>query len=131
MRWPVAASVLLMLVVVSGCDAEDAAEPPQDVTVSDPTVGGTTAGDGPTVVLAEIEFQPDRIAVAPGTTISFVHEDGGTPHTVTARDGSFESGQLEQGQVFTVTVEEAGEIPFYCQVHPDRMQGVIEISDGD
>jgi plastocyanin len=100
------------------------------VDVSDPTISDTVPhGTEPMVTMVDIAYQPDRITVQPGDTISFVHDDPDIPHTVTARDGSFESGQIEAGETFTVTVQGPGEIPFYCQIHPDRMQGVIEIVD--
>lgn len=95
--------------------------------------GATTTGapgGGPEVVLSDITFEPSEITVEPGTTITFVHEDGGIPHTVTADDGSFDSGQMADGDSFTVTVEEAGEIPFFCEIHPDQMQGTIQVTEG-
>lgn len=96
--------------------------------------GGATTTAAPTegaeVALADISFEPSQITVEPGTTITFVHEDGGIPHTVTADDGSFDSGQMADGDSFTVTVDEAGEIPFFCEIHPDQMQGTIEVVEG-
>ena len=95
--------------------------------------GAVTTGaqaDGPEVVLSDISFEPSEITVDLGTTITFVHEDGGIPHTVTADDGSFDSGQIADGDSFTVTVEQAGEIPFFCEIHPDQMQGTIRVTEG-
>lgn len=95
--------------------------------------GAATTGapaDGPEVVLSDIAFEPSEITVDPGTTITFVHEDGGIPHTVTADDGSFDSGQISDGDSFTVTVDEAGEIPFFCEIHPGQMQGTIRVTEG-
>lgn len=90
----------------------------------------TASADEAEVVLAGISFEPSEITVDPGTTITFVHEDGGIPHTVTADDGSFDSGQIADGDSFTVTVEQAGEIPFFCEIHPGQMQGTIRVTEG-
>lgn len=106
--------------VVAAC-GDGATSPDTDATTAAPT-------DGPEVVLSDISFEPSEITVDPGTTITFVHEDGGIPHTVTADDGSFDSGQIADGDAFTVTVEESGEIPFFCEIHP-QMQGIIEVTE--
>ncbi len=39
------------------------------------------------------------------------------PHTVTADDGSFDSGTLNGGQSFSYTFEQPGEYPYYCALH--------------
>lgn len=119
-RW---SALILALVVVACGDSS---------TSPGAEAGATTAApaDGPEVVLSDISFEPNEITVDPGTTITFVHEDGGIPHTVTADDGSFDSGQIADGDVFNVTVEEAGEIPFFCEIHPGQMQGTIQVTEG-
>ena len=117
-------AVILALVVVACGDGS---------TSPGTEAGAATTGapaDGPEVVLSDISFEPSEITVDPGTTITFVHEDGGIPHTVTADDGSFDSGQMSDGDAFTVTVEEAGEIPFFCEIHPGQMQGTIRVTEG-
>lgn len=122
--WSKLLALVLALVVVACGDG---------TTSPDTDDGATTTAaptDGPEVVLSDISFEPNEITVDPGTTITFVHEDGGIPHTVTADDGSFDSGQIADGDVFTVTVDEAGEIPFFCEIHPGQMQGTIQVTDG-
>ena len=39
-------------------------------------------------------------------------------HTVTADDGSFDTGLISPGQKATVTVNEAGTIKYICTIHP-------------
>ncbi|WP_397386503.1 plastocyanin/azurin family copper-binding protein [Paenibacillus terrigena] len=38
-------------------------------------------------------------------------------HTVTAKDGSFNSESLGKNDTFTMTFTEAGEYEFYCKPH--------------
>jgi plastocyanin len=53
-------------------------------------------------------------------------------HTVTARDGNFDSGIVAVGDTFAWTFEAAGSYPYLCTIHPD-MTGTITVleTDGD
>lgn len=61
-------------------------------------------------------FNPAIIRIPEGGTVIF-HFEGRNPHTVTAEDGSFDSGFLERGATFKVTLDKAGRYPFYCKPH--------------
>jgi plastocyanin len=54
---------------------------------------------------------------------------GTLPHTVTAVDGSFDSGTLQAGDTFEWTFDEPGRHEYYCQFHGSQngtgMFGVI------
>ncbi|MFP5327597.1 MAG: cell wall-binding repeat-containing protein, partial [Acidimicrobiia bacterium] len=80
------------------------------------------------VEVVNFEYVPNPIQVDPGDTITFTNNDPG-PHTATADDGSF-SVLLEPGESKTVTIAEAGEIPFFCKLHGgpggEGMSGVIQ-----
>jgi hypothetical protein len=47
-------------------------------------------------------------------------------HTVTARDNSFDSGNLSPGDTFRYTFEQLGELEYYCKIHPS-MVGKITV----
>lgn len=49
------------------------------------------------------------------------------PHTVTADDGSFDSGTVEPGQTFSFTIEGNGAVTYACRIHPE-MTGTIVVS---
>lgn len=68
------------------------------------------------VVALDDSFDPAGPQVALGTTITFVNE-GTNPHTVTADDWTFDSGNMAPGASFTVTFDEPGRRPFYCRYH--------------
>lgn len=121
----IVAMLSIVALILAACEGSDTASDGGDDTT---TTGAS--GDGVEVVLSDIAFDPSEIEVEPGTTITFVHEDGGIPHTVTAEDGSFDSGQIADGDQFEVTVQETGEIPFFCEIHPTSMQGTIQVSEG-
>jgi plastocyanin len=46
-----------------------------------------------------------------------------TPHTATAKDGSFDSGTLEPGQTFFLELG-PGPVSYVCQIHPE-MRGEL------
>jgi plastocyanin len=75
-----------------------------------------------------LTFQPEELTVPSGTTVVWNHT-GTLPHTVTAVDGSFDSGTLQAGDTFEWTFDEPGRHEYYCQFHGSQngtgMFGVI------
>jgi len=61
-------------------------------------------------------FKPKTINVTPGTTVRWVNR-GQEKHTVTARDGSFDSGEIAPGASFTFTFQRPGTIEYVCRPH--------------
>lgn len=82
--------------------------------------GGGTGGeaDGEPVVVAE-DFSLTDLTVAPGEEFT-LHNQGDAPHTLTADDGSFDSGDVAAGsQSDPLTPpDEPGSYPFHCEIHP-------------
>jgi plastocyanin len=58
------------------------------------------------------------LMVALGATVTWTNDDPGMPHSVTAVDGSFDSGILLTGQTFSYTFGAPGEFEYYCTLHP-------------
>jgi plastocyanin len=85
----------------------------------------TTAGHTRKAGMEDFVFLPARIEVARGTTIVWTNR-GQVTHTVTAEDGSFESGNIDPGQQRSLTFSRAGTFPFHCTPHP-FMRGVIVV----
>ncbi|MBI4260342.1 MAG: right-handed parallel beta-helix repeat-containing protein, partial [Actinobacteria bacterium] len=76
-------------------------------------------------------FAPDVIRVPVGGEVEFVN-DGRNPHTVTADDGSFDSGNMAPGDTFELDLDREGVIPFYCIYHGAPgvgMAGTILVGD--
>ena len=118
------------LVNLSGPLGEVPAEAQRDVPSSETAVERTTA---PAEVSAvDTAFEPRELAVSPGTTVVWTNE-GSLPHTVTADDGSFDSGTLEPGETFQFIFETAGEYPYYCEFHGgpggEGMAGTIIVQE--
>lgn len=92
--------------------------------------GGTGGGTGGTVVrMIDRAFSPTSLTVAPGTTVTFPNQDT-EDHTVTARDGSFDSGIYGPGQTYSRTFDTPGVFSYFCALHPD-MVGTITVTQAD
>jgi plastocyanin len=83
----------------------------------------------------KLRFDPAELSVAAGTTL-LVANVGGKPHTLTADDGSFDTGIVDpgaQGGRFagknaSVTMNKAGTFKFHCEIHPAAMKGVVTVT---
>jgi plastocyanin len=85
-----------------------------------------------TVTIKDSRFDTKDITVKAGTTVIWVM-DANFPHTVTADDGSFDSGRLSDGETFSFTFDTAGEFPYYCTIHGgpggSGMSGTVTVTD--
>ena len=88
------------------------------------TAGGTWTFEGTAHVL-DFRFDPMRITVPIGTTLSWENQ-GSTIHTVTATDGSFDSGDLPAGATFSHSFDTPGTFVYVCTPHP-WMIGDVQI----
>ena len=83
---------------------------------------------GPKVFMARMKgqsFIPDRIEVAPGTTIQWKTLDA-LIHTVTAVDKSFNSGVIAADGSFSHLFTKPGTYAIYCMAHP-FMKGTVVV----
>jgi len=72
-------------------------------------------------------FDPDVSTAKIGDTVEWELDDPSNPHTVTADDGSFDSGPMTKGQRFTARFTKAGTFQYRCTLH-SGMVGRITIS---
>lgn len=80
-----------------------------------------------TVAINEFNFSPNQLHVTPGTTVVWVNNDT-IGHSVTADDGSFDTGIFAQGESASVTFNLPGTYSYHCIVHA-MMKGTIIVSD--
>jgi plastocyanin len=73
----------------------------------------------------EMTFGPAMAMANVGDTISWVNV-GKIPHTVTAKDGSFDKTPLAPGQRFNYVLRKEGTIPYTCTYHPG-MDGTLMV----
>lgn len=82
--------------------------------------------DSAAVRVSQMRFGPSRVVVAKGATVTWSFEDG-MPHTVTAVDGSFDSGRLSAGGQFSHTFDQPGTFAYYCTLHPSMRGEVVVV----
>lgn len=95
---------------------------------ADTAVEVPTAAAGRDTVMAEIRdfvFRPAQLVVEAGTTIVWTN-GGQVIHTVTADDGSFDTGPIESGERRAIVFSRAGRFPFHCTPHP-FMRGEVVV----
>ena len=73
-------------------------------------------------------YAPAMRRVPPGTWITWSN-DGQDAHTVTAMDGSFDSGNLDPSEGFSWFFDQPGTFQYLCTLHP-WMAGRIVVGDG-
>jgi plastocyanin len=76
------------------------------------------------VILEDYQFEPNELRISPGTEVVFRNEDS-VNHTVTADDGSFESGDLAPGNTYSYTFDSPGECGYHCDYHPQMIGRII------
>ena len=77
------------------------------------------------VTITDFEFTPATVTVNEGDTVTWTNE-GPTPHTATAEDGSFDTGNLNKGESGSATFDTAGTISYICTPHP-YMKGKVVV----
>jgi plastocyanin len=69
-------------------------------------------------------FSPNPVEVKVGETVTWINDDSGR-HTVTSKDGVFNSELMGRGQSFSYTFDKAGEYPYSCSPHPNMVGTVV------
>jgi plastocyanin len=86
----------------------------------------TDAAGGPTPVNIQFQaFAPSKVDVLPGATVQWTNQSERT-HTVTADDGSFDSGDVAGGGRYSRRFGTVGAFAYHCRIHPD-MTGEIDV----
>jgi plastocyanin len=84
------------------------------------------AGAG--VTIDNYKYVPASIVVKPGTTITWTNKQEDDNHTVTADDGSFDSGIIKaKGGTGQLTFSTEGTFAYHCKIH-SFMHGKVVVS---
>ena len=110
-RAALAVLVLPLLAVVVACSANDS--------------GGAPVATTDVSLPKSYRFDPTAITVPIGATVTWTNEDNFT-HNVTF-EGS-EALTMSPGASITRTFETPGTYAYLCSLHPQDMQGTVEVS---
>jgi len=111
---------------------------PDSAYTGKPASAGQQGGQSPKITTVDIlqgsganaslpqTYSPDPVTVVIGVnnTITWVNNDS-APHTVTANDGSFDSGNMAPTATFTFTFTTPGTYHYHCIYHPWMVATVI------
>ena len=102
--------------------------PPTPAPTPRPTLppGASPAPGTGDVSAVDFAFTPSSLDVVAGTTVTWLN-DGAALHTVTASDGSWDSGLIQAGGTFTRRFGTPGTYLYLCFLHPS-MTGVVRVS---
>jgi plastocyanin len=136
------AIALVLLAVVSAAPAALAAGERAGLSSARPAASGgqvgaardslvterATASRATGVTIVDYAFDPKDVTIKPGTTVRWTNtgqdKDG---HSVTADDGSYDSGVLKEGDTYTHTYDAEGTFSYICSVHPS-MKGTVVVA---
>jgi plastocyanin len=76
------------------------------------------------VIIKQMHFDPPQMTIQTGETVEWKNQDIFS-HTVTADDGSFDSGLIAPGGSWQRTIKKAGKIGYHCRPHPNMTATLI------
>ena len=123
-------SLLLALALVGPAASQEHAAAPHDGAVAPAPgapAGSASASPARKVSIGFDSLRPERIDVVTGETVTWTN-DSARAHTVTADDGSFDSGRFGAGLTFSRRFATAAEFPYHCRLHPS-IRGVAAVHD--
>jgi len=117
------ALAVLLLVTMAACGSDDS--PSIEAPVTSTTTQAPTGEQGMKVTIESFTFTPAELKVKVGDTVTVANEDS-TPHTWTADDDSFDTGELAPGATGSEVFEKAGTVSYHCEIHKN-MKGTIVV----
>jgi plastocyanin len=78
-----------------------------------------------TVTIEALKYSPPTLEVKSGDTIVWRNKDP-FPHTVTAENRSFDSGEIAADHSWKFTARQPGTYPYVCTLHP-TMKGSLVV----
>ena len=93
-------------------------------TGTTPITGSSTINYTTRVSIQNSAFTPAEVTVMVSGSILWVNSDN-VVHTVTADDGSFDSGDLQPGSSVGFTFNTVGPHPYHCKYHAE-MKGLVK-----
>jgi plastocyanin len=115
--------LISFVVIMTGCTKSDN-------SISSYNTGGSSPAPGTNEVLIQgMAFNPASKTIAIGTTITWTNKDS-YAHTVTSGipnspDGLFNSGNLNNGGIFSFKFTATGTFNYYCMIHGAMMTAKI------
>jgi plastocyanin len=123
-------SLAVTLALGGGVALAQYPEPPTPAPATAAPAASTAPAPAPApstisvVHIKDFKFVPDTLTIHAGQTVRFIQDDD-TPHTVTASDRSYDSGNLDKGKPWTHTFAKEGTYQYVCTYHPYMKGSVV------
>jgi plastocyanin len=124
---------LALGLVAAGCGGDDdSGDSGGDGASKSEEPAGGGGGGGAQVGMQNIQFDPKDLTVKAGETITFTNDES-IPHDVHKTSGpgedfsSGDTGGMQEGDTFELTLDEPGEYEYVCKVHAPGMAGSITV----
>jgi plastocyanin len=124
---------LALGLVAAGCGGDDdSGDSGGDGASKSEEPAGSGGGGAAQVGLQNIQFDPKDLTVKAGETITFTNDES-IPHDVHKTSGpgedfsSGDTGGMQEGDTFELTLDEPGEYEYVCKVHAPGMAGTITV----
>jgi plastocyanin len=123
--------VAVAAVVTVACSAVAVVAAVTSEDGSGPAAGSSgqpaASGEAERVTIRDFAFDPPDLSIAVGTTVTWTNEDN-TTHTVTGTaTGPITSPDLDQGDTYSVTFDQAGTYHYICSIHTN-MTGTVTVT---
>lgn len=99
---------------LAGCTSSGSTATTATTATAATTAGG--AGAKNEISIQGNAFNPDSLTVKVGETVTWINNDS-YAHTVTAKTGEFDSGNMASGAEFSFTFDKEGTIDYICGIH--------------
>ena len=87
---------------------------------NDATASSST---GDAIAIKDFTFSPDPITVPVGMAITVINRDGAA-HTLTAKRGAFDTGDIAGGDSGSLRIDRPGTYAYFCEIH-QYMEGTL------
>lgn len=108
--------VVVGVIVLSGCSLYGGSSSPSTPTSS------TLPVDANSINIQNFAFSPATLTVKKDTTVIWTNNDS-APHQI--KSVTFNSNQLNKGQTFSFTFNDAGIFDYSCAIHPSMLGKII------
>lgn len=117
MRSPHTIVLIVVALLIAGCTGDEAE-----------VVEDGEADAGTTVTVREFAFQEASALMEPDTRVTWENQDS-VDHTVTSGTPNEPTGVFDEelpadGEV-TILMDEPGDYPYYCRIHPDMVAELV------
>ncbi len=86
---------------------------------------GTQKNEPVLVKIDNFSFNPSKLTIPAGTTVTWLNNDD-VPHTVVSAARAFKSAVLDTGDRFSRQFDTPGTYDYYCSIHP-HMKGKVVV----